>query len=671
MNDSPDQPRNSSDTANERERAEAKIAQRRAAVDQLYLQATQLREQVQQQVRGNNELKQRLAAREAQLRQQSLALELEREQLAAGREELQRERRAPATRPLHSDAAASRPGSAPRRSGAALALLGFTLAPGLAWWVASAPSQQAAISIKISSERDELPHVLDEYAAILTRAAPDLKNTLDPVDAAAWDDAWREGRARFSPADGVRIELTTPAADTSTRVCAAVAEAAVRLLRSIAPDALRSPARDAWRAQRNSIDASIRRMRGDLETTRARIAALPQSATWEDARDAFRESRAKLNAAEARVSDARRALLAAQARDPQLDEVSQAELRDALAGDSAFQQDLREIAVVMRDYRAALSTALESVTTRLGSFQDAVHDFTKTLAEQRELAPPRAARAVIEAAFESVERIAERFAPTDAGLRDTRARLDSLNSREQVDNLLDAQRQSADAAGAFTAAARDALDKIAAQIAGLTDKTDVQTRYIVIAGELSAAHSAVLEQLSRLERDAAHLSRSGNVRLDASDRQLRGIRARLDERQQLIRRNMKQEALAAAQGEHERTLGALREENTDAQASRDERLATMMEKLNTLRAIETSQVELREQTAAMRAYETSIARATEQLARLEQERPHPAPDRFNTTPVQSRHVGGEHRARGALLASLICGVLCAVFITVSTRARSA
>ncbi len=162
--------------------------------------------------------------------------------------------------------------------------------------------------------------------------------------------------------------------------------------------------------------------------------------------------------------------------------------------------------------------------------------------------------------------------------------------------------------------------------------------------------SGVAEQVAILAEAAGAIDPAVNFRLDAHDRQLRGLRSRLRDRQERIRRVLQAEADRAARVERD---GQERRLRAVIGASDDQRQAlmdTLVANLRRLRELDQRHQELRGLSAELKAEDGAVARLTERLEQLEAERPELRRDVVTLVDSRYEQTTGRHRIRNAGLA---------------------
>ncbi len=643
---------------------ETEIENRRDSVDKLYQQAAETREHAQLKEREVAEQQERLAAREAKLRRESLQIEVDREHLRHDYTALITEQEKLAQLQLESDEADQARESGPggetvarisvvslRRRAAVLSIV-MGVAAGLIWFVVEQPRYRGIAEVDIASTRGSLERIASEHADGLTSDAV-VEHWQGPPPVQTWTAAraTRSVTARLMP-DGGKLHLTldTPSESLAATLLPAAAKAYIAYVDALPLEHFRSPREIEWNERQSALSEELARRRARKQEIEACLAETPLSSERSDAQAAFDEALDGFKTVVERLRGQRGELIGLQSQEPPRGDVSAEVYQQGLAEDALYQEDLKEFASEARQYRTELAVAMVLLADPLQELRKTVRELNTTMVEQRDLQPPPNVRTLLEQCLSEIDDFAQFLAEFAQGWDQRRETIERLKVSEQVVELVNQQNQATDAAGRLVVEARRVLDEVTKRIENLSVAGDAGTREIVVVSVLRGDLSRLSEQVEVLAEAAGATNLAVNFRLDAHDRQLRGLRTRLRNRQERVRQMLQVEADRVARtGRNERerqlreTIGALDDE-------RQTLMDTLVTSLQCLRELDERHRELRQLSAEMKAEESAIVRLEERLERLEAERPELRRD--SLTLVESRHeqTAGRNRIRNAGLA---------------------
>lgn len=653
---------------------EADLDERRKAADALFGQAERTVHAAEQQAADAAALREQAEARDAETRQTLLSLELEQEQLeteqaalARTQEELagQRAQRAAeldvfraklAVRAEEVRQAERSLLAGPRRwwlRSGALAVLAGVLAAA-AWLNWQRPVYRAASELKIAGE----PAAPDTLIAIHQRrlGTPDV--IAQVLDDAALAEAWHAARAAgrcsiIAATDRPAIEVSVDGADPElleqlvTQVCRGYGE----LVRSASGA---TEVESSLPAEYGPLESELRRRRQQHDEHGALLETLAQPAQRDEARSAVHRLRADFDQL-GKSLDAERAQLDALVSGPVTrGTVAPDEYERTLNTDEMYREDVREFRAAATAYRRELTVALLLVVDQACPLQQTLDEFAGVLAEQRKLQPPPATAAVLEESAQEVAAFGKRLA---AFAQECQARVETLkrlNVEQDVVELVKQQTAAADGARklgadsqALAAGLRARLDKLAGESSG-------GTREVVVAAALRGKLGKLTPAANALVDAAENTNLAGNFRLDAHDRQVRGLRGRLNRRQDALRQQLQTAADERARREHQALIAARRRTVHQLEQQREELVGRLSTGLDELRRLDGEVVRRTETEGIVRQHNAAIAELEQKIKALEQQQVAQLAEfaaiRLEVGKVRVELIAGGQRRRDAALA---------------------
>lgn len=578
---------------------------------------------------------QALHERDVQLRQNQLALELERQEVArerealtsAGerldetravrREELERVREA-----LADEAAGLRSAQSLTRRGPGRPLVRSLVLAGLAgaaaifgWLSWERPLYESAAVLTAPHEVIPAAEVLAPLALRLQTPSQLAEWLPDEPLAAAWQSAadadaatasWdaREGALLLR----VRSLDRTAALDLAERMARALAGLAEQ-----SPAVLSLESRfQELRRQRDELAARLAERQPDAAALRTRLAPLIAPAAISEQRTALNVLRERYQKLTDDLTTRRNTLIAQESGPVPRGTVLPSDLQTGLANDEMYQEDTRQFRATGLEHRSELAVAMLLSVDPAKALNRTVADFLRVLGEQQGLQPPPEIAALLEsvqAELEALQAQLEAFTPAwSAAVAEIQALVPERQSVELV-----RQQQAA------TERARNLLESINKTLHALRTQIDEAgqaladgTRAVVVGAvlrdeltEFTAAAGSAIEALR--QADLAH-----NFRLEALERQLRGLSTRLERRQSTMQAELQFAADEAARQVHIDQIARLR---TAALALEQEREATLLELSTALDELRAAEDEL----AQRRGLEVELAQLENWLAARQQE----------------------------------------------------
>jgi len=649
----------------ELEHQAAAIDERRAAVDKLYQQAIEIKEQTRKEQQEIAELRRQHESREAELRRASLQTEIDREHiqrdyatLLAEQQRLaeleDREEETSADTPLIEQPAAAETEYAEppsrRRRGWILCTLAGVLA-ALAWWVIDQPRYRGVAEIRISSERGAPDWVAGEHVDwIMSGALAEYWQGPPPVG--MWLSACDGGHVVARPLperQSVELTLETANADAARTVLSAAGTAYAAYVDQLPLERFRSSRLLDWTEQKDAIEVDLSQRGDRCRNLEASMADSPAAAARRAAQDALDQTLAESKQVDARLAAQRDELTALQSQELPRGLVPAEAYQQALADDALYQEDLKEFRAEARQYRTELAVSMVLMAEPLGELRKRVQASVDTMIEQRDLQPPAEVSALLEQCLAEMQDFNKLVAEFAQSWDQRREKIERLKVEEQLVELVTQREQVADSARRLVEESKRVLGVVDERIEGLGSDGDAGTRAIVVASVLRGDMSRVSEQSAALAEAAKATDPAVNFRLDAHDRQVRGIRTRLKGRQQRLRDQLQADADRAARAGHDEQVRELEEAISAADQRRQELMATLLTHFESLRQLDEQNQELAKLAAELRLERAAMERLERRLAELEADRPQPRRDTVELVAARHEQVNGDKRYQNAAL----------------------
>lgn len=533
----------------------------------------------------------------------------------------------------------------------------FALAVGGLWLHFHPVVHRASARIRIATQRTSSEAAVRDHAAALL--SPDLAQrwTRDPAGRALWAGAHDTGRLSAflvpdPPAIDLAVDADTP--DAAQRVAGELADRYVAYVNAV-PRASLLPAiyRDLVE-RRDALDAEL----GRLTRTRTEATTLLALCPPAERRDEVGAEVHRLRDAHLAVIDGlerqretlARLLAGANIRGT----VTDGDVSAALAADEMYRADVAEHASEARLLHGEVSAGMVPLSAQLDAWKAALARLDAVLETQRSQAPPTPIASVLEACSVTVR---QHLAAADecrgrwSGLRE---RVAGLDADREVEALLRLQTEAGDTAEAFAERAAGVVADVVARVDGLRGGADGGTRERVTAAALQSELERMARSLGELRRAAGSATLSENLQLDARDRRVRGIRARLQQRRDLVRDDLQRRADAEAALRREELLAGTRAEIARLERERDQLASRQVDALDALRSLEQAVFERRRLEGDVQRCERDIAALSAQRAQVDAqlsdaERGGPQPDRAALVSLSAAQVSGRHRVRDAAL----------------------
>lgn len=341
-------------------------------------------------------------------------------------------------------------------------------------------------------------------------------------------------------------------------------------------------------------------------------------------------------------------------------------LTAALEFDVVYQEDRKELAEQIRRYRTELAVAMIAMIEPISNLRESAAELRALISEQRDLQPPAAVASVLEALAADVEAfekfIAEgssQWTQRRAALeRDATARSVSADLEEALAQLVEHQQQAADLGRRVHSRVDELSQSLAQQIGRLTDESDGGTRAVVVAGLLRSHAATLLERGKTAGEAASAADPTTSFQLDACDRQLRGLRTRMQQRRDAMRQQLQLEADRHASESHAAAMERLRKQIAEAEAQREAAIQTLAMRLDELREMDEQEARRGALSKQIELLSAEAVRVGGELARIEQksldaEDPAGQRDVLEFSGVTLRRTGLSAISTGALAALLV------------------
>lgn len=305
--------------------------------------------------------------------------------------------------------------------------------------------------------------------------------------------------------------------------------------------------------------------------------------------------------------------------------IDPAALAAALEEDVVHQEDIREMAEQIRRYRTELAVAMIAMLEPVSSLRGRAAELRTLIAEQRGLQPPPGVATILEELAGEAESFEVFVADLSNQWSSRRTELErNAGSRSAVADLdqalvqlVDHQQQVADLARRLLARLSGLSQNLTQNIARLTGESGGGTRAFVVAGLLRSVAAALAEQSRAAEDAAAATDPTTSFQLDACDRQLRGLRTRMQQRRDALRQQLQLEADRDASASHAAATDRLRAEIVQIESRRENAIATLAEKLEELRQLDEQEARRATLTQQVELLQAERDRVNGELSRLE------------------------------------------------------
>lgn len=646
--------------------AEEELVERRATVETLYQRAAQVEQAAQHQRDEVNALRDQVEARDADTRQAALAVELERQHLERERAILERQHAEIAVlreqreqeftkvrteleqRVQQLQLAQGRWVAAPRRWLLRSALLATAVggAAAVLGLRPAAPRFEAAREITIRSQSAAAPRVAARHTAELLASAD-----------AALRTALAAQQLRVEPRpDGpaVRVVAAAETSDAARRLADSAVDAYVAATNAVTANPEETDVVRDLVQRRSGLEQELGALAQRTAAAQARLAALPERS----ARDGRLAEVQRLTQEQTRTSQSlgerRRELAELTSATPGPAAIDDAAVEAALAKDAIFTEDVKELRVDARQYQSELAVAMVLLVDPLREARQALAELIRVVGEQRQLQPAAGALALLEELSTRLAAYDQKLAEFSALWDDTRSTLERLKPGEDLVELVRLQTVAAENAARIVRETQAVLDDVRGRIDALDRESGGGTREVVVVATLRSENTRFTAKLLAMVQPAGGVDPANNFQLDSQDRQLRGLRTRIQQRRDALRSQLQAEAeqaaaaaLAARTHEVRGTIAALED-------ARETLLSALTGELDELRALDEQIARRAGVEAELTLLEQESSRLSRQLAVLdeslaEQRRSGPQPDRVEAGPTTLAQLAGRPSPQTAAL----------------------
>lgn len=613
------------------DQARGELEERRASIERLYAQAAAAAQRGREQEEAARGVRAAADQHAESLRKQALALDVERQEIEQARAQLELERGQVVAlrddyKTLIDEASAPRTAPPPR--------------VGLRWWVRTGLiSIAAGLGAALGWQRLHPP--VSTVAARVTLESPlplaaQLAELLNPQAAGAfiasesiasdWRAALRRHDLTAAPtADGRTIEVewrtTTPLEEGNKLNLALLGFRAhvVRTVGSLPP----SEELQRWESEVASAEQEIADACDAITQTQRELDGLPGAGERDGWQARMQGALADILRLEADAARQRAAVMRLEGQTPGAVAVPAEALAEALTRDPVSQEDRKELAVQAKKYHTELAVAMVLVDEPLQGLRSALATLLHAIDEQRALTPTPAIAALLEDAQNACRQLdaaAAAFAQSWAAQRSAAEQCEEL---DEIAKLLGIQKDAGAGVLALTSQARQLVMTLQANVDKLDTTAEAGTRGVVVSAMLRSELGKLQEKLAKLSESSRSVDPATNFRLDAAERSVRNLSARLSERREALRRQIEATLAAAAADEHQRALDAARQALRELEDQRPARVAALGEALRGLSESEPGIVKRFMLTAELRQQQERLALLESRRAALDGARPQP------------------------------------------------
>jgi hypothetical protein len=650
---------------------QSEIEERQASVQRLYDEAASVEARVREGQAEAAALREQLDAREAQLSHSTLQVEVERDRLDAerARVEAEREELARLRAEAEQQKAAQVRVVAPtiRRRQRPWVWLIPPLVAGIAYLAArqaslqsDLPRYRATASLDVQSPRVAAHAAIAEHLREL--GDPKLiEGRLDnPAVAIAYRAARNDGRVLIeSNSEHPAIDISVVAADPrqAATIATAMANAYSAYAAQLAPDRLAQPALEDWTHRRSAVEAELAEARSMHKESAERARQSAGFDAWDKANEAFESAQTDFYTLSDRLGEERGKLAARRAQDSPRGEVTDEDLAAAVDSDVVLREDRLEFDSIAQQYQLELAVAMLPMLEPVGELRDGVRTLLAAAVEQRDLQPPQSVRAVLEQAVADLESFDAATATFNNNWTMLKLGLERLRPAAQADELMHANSEIAEAARVFAGAARDIVARMNQRVEEIAGKGDAGARAQVILSMLRGNLSNVADKSKAVVAAAASTDQEVNIKLDALDRKLRGVRGRIEDRTQLLKRSLQESADQNAKGERSRAITESEIKVRELERKREDLSEQLKQRLTTLRSLQGKTQDARVLLADVAVKERAVQRIEERLKELDVQRPAPTVDVVRAAePVLTQLAGQGRETRANQAGAVASGI---------------
>lgn len=391
------------------------------------------------------------------------------------------------------------------------------------------------------------------------------------IESGAWQEllnrlqaGWRGGES------GIEIYVEQRNEADAVRLASATAAAFTRYL----SDVSQPPATTS----RGALPISIARLERAIDELRSKLtvtASDPTSGSGE-----FEEKRRQFATVTNEMTQRRSELTVLRSQDVARAELNPQRVEAALRNDEMLQQDSQELERNAAQYRTELLLGLDRMPEPLEGLADALHGLVRVLNEQIELKPPAPLRAALEQSQVDARTLDDRRAAFAGKWTQNRQQVAELTLGIQAGALLEKHAALLEGIGQLLAAFRELIDQMRVRMDELARSGG--TRETVVSSVVRGNLGSLEERVRAAADTAATLDAGRNFRIDAAERLVRGLLARMREREQLLRRQLQEQAEQQASQIRESSLRTLAERLGQLEQTRESLLEALLKELDAL-----------------------------------------------------------------------------------------
>ncbi len=549
---------------------------------------------------------------------------------------------------------------------AAIVALTVAMPVGFGLWLAQRPQYEARGSLRVLTDAEPVRTVVGGYTARLLGPPPPARFWPRAEGRSRWRALRARGAVQVEPDVSqrtIRVRLRDTDADVGGFLTQAL-QVWKRHLESLPPQQRPDPRLVQWKRQRELVAQELSTLRRREAALRAQLGPRPTTgpATQPTTGPAWQQLERDVLNVQQQLADARRHLASLEDAPEPVGVVDEAQLQAALARDPVYQEDLRELRAAAKQLREDLAVTMVLLDDPLRTLRGGLMKLGELITEQRRLKPPAEVAAVLDTLAQRLDNVLERVSAFVLDWQNARQGVERLKLPDQLGALLEAADEADARARQLVLALQRRRDELGRDVAPLDAGDAGSTRAVIVAAMLRGELTRLDQQIKAVAAAAAKLSPRNNPTLDAGDRQVRNLRARLDRRRTATRARLQQQADARARARHARAIEQARQTVAALEHRRDELTEQLIAAAGHQGQRAQLEAQIRQRSGQLRAIRESIRRAEQKLAELDRARQAQSPIRLQPGPVEVRPLSGQHRARnttlGAAAVSLLVWLVC-------------
>ncbi len=682
---------------------EQQLGEKRASVDQMLARA----EEVERAAEGTRDelfrQREQLEVREAAVRHDAMSLEVERKQFERDRKQLDQRLDELGTQQGTLDAqlataraeleeqyqrvrgAAGAVAAAPVRWwGRSLALATcFGIAVGALWFTIDEPQFEVVQPMRIASSIRTPEVAVGHHADRLRNLMTDAE-VLEPALVAYLQRARRDGRLQIDAealSSQLSVSITSADSDAARNVLATLAET---YRSTYVEDGFLStlpPYFEQLRARARALDRERRQVSDGLQNASDRLTATPEVESRESVQRVIDELRNKHAGSVRSVATVRARLAALMGGTAPLGVIEPAAYEERLTADPMMLEDRQELAAASTEYRIELSVALSTVKGPVEELRNVVTGFSATVAEQRALNPPESVARMLEEIATELSALAGELETFQVRWGESIATVSAAEVPDDLELLVRTQDEADKRARKLSKASETRTGAIRDRIEAQRGESDGSTREVVVTAVVRGEIGELFRGVAGVKKAIEAIALDGNFQLDSLDRQVRGLRRRMSDRENVVREQLQVAADRDAQQAHHDSISVLQREIATIERQREAHVLAIAEQTERLHEVEDALFQRAQLEAQHTALKTRQSRITQELQQIEtdlrtteQRVAAVEADRVAPEPLRSTQVAGVHRQRDAAIAGLggfaLCWLVCVLMVMRNPFARA-